>query len=75
VRHVDAAILLDLARHGREGLAERIVAWMNATGRTMIRHGEPIPDAETIPLIAAHSQQIEATIVPRLRRYGVLTGG
>jgi len=70
---LEAAILLDLADGGRNELADRVVARLGASGRTLQKDGKPVTDAASLSQIV--NQACDAFLtgrVPQLLAAGVI---
>ena len=71
---LDAAILHELVERGRDGLALRVVARLEASGRTLQQNGQPVSDAsQRSRLVEEACQAFIATSLPELVRLGIVT--
>jgi SAM-dependent methyltransferase len=72
---LEAAILLDLADGGRDGLADRVVARLGASGRALQKDGKPVADEATRGQIVAQACETFCTArIPQLLAAGVVEG-
>jgi SAM-dependent methyltransferase len=70
---LDAAILHELVERGRDGLASRIAARLEASGRTLQQNGQPVSDAsQRSRLVEEACQSFIDTSLPELVRLGIV---
>ena len=70
---LDAAILRELAEHGRDGLADRLAKRLEASGRAIQRDGKPVTEAgPRSQLIEEVCQIFVRTSLPELVRLGIV---
>ena len=70
---LDAAILHELAEGGRAGLAARVAARLEASGRTLQQDGQPVKDAgQRHTLVEQACQAFITTSLPELARLGIV---
>lgn len=70
---LDAAILHELSERGRPGLAERVEARLDSSGRSIQREGKPVTDADMRrSLVAQACEAFIATSLPELARLGIV---
>jgi hypothetical protein len=70
---LDAAILHELVERGRDGLASRVAARLEASGRTLQQNGQPVSDAsQRSRLVEEACQSFNATSLPELVRLGIV---
>ena len=69
---LDAAILQELLERGRDGLADRIAARLEAAGRTLLEDGRPVERAEDRRrMVAAACDAFLTTSLPQIIRLGI----
>ena len=70
---LDAAILHELVERGRDGLASRVAARLEASGRTLQQNGQPVSDAsQRSRLVEEACQSFIDTSLPELVRLGIV---
>jgi len=70
---LDAAILHELVEQGRDGLASRVAARLEASGRTLQQNGQPVSDAsQRSRLVEEACQSFIDTSLPELVRLGIV---
>jgi SAM-dependent methyltransferase len=74
VGDLDAAILHELVGQGRDGLASRVAARLEASGRTLQQDGQPVADAsQRSRLVDEACKAFIAASLPELVRLGIVT--
>jgi SAM-dependent methyltransferase len=74
VGDLDAAILHELVARGRDGLAARVAARLEASGRTLQQNGQPVADAsQRSQLVEEACKAFISTSLPELVRLGIVT--
>lgn len=72
---LDAAILDELVERGREGLADRVAARLEAVGRTLLQDGKPVEQAdERRRLVEAACNAFFETSLAQTIRLGIVAG-
>jgi hypothetical protein len=74
VGDLDAAILHELVGQGRDGLASRVAARLEASGRTLQQDGQPVADAsQRSRLVDEACKAFITASLPELVRLGIVT--
>ncbi len=70
----DAAILHELAKAGRVGLADRVDARLVASGRSLQQDGQPVADpAKRLELVETACEGFLKTSLPQLEQLGIVS--
>ena len=71
---LDAAILHELVTHGPEGLAQRIIARLDAAGRAVQKDGKTVVEAaERLALVRTACDAFMTSSLPQLARLGIVS--
>ncbi len=71
---LDAAILMELAAGGNDGLAARIDARLVAAGRSIQKDGQPVSDpAIRLEIVQAACESFVGKTLPQMIRFGIVT--